>query len=45
MISRQALSGSPDIGVVAPRLAALAGLAVVMGWVGTRAFGAYQRSV
>jgi ABC-2 type transport system permease protein len=45
VISRQALSGSPDIGVVAPRLAALAGLAVVMGWVATRAFGAYQRSV
>ena len=45
VVSRQALSGAPDMGVVAPRLAALAGLAVVMGWVATRAFGAYQRSV
>jgi ABC-2 type transport system permease protein len=45
VISRQALSGSPEVGVVAPRLAALAGLAVVMAWVATRAFGAYQRSV
>ena len=45
VISRQALSGAPDVGVVAPRLAALVGLAVVMGWVATRAFGAYQRSI
>lgn len=44
VISRQALSGSPELGVVAPRLAALAVLAVVMAWVATRAFGVYQRS-
>jgi ABC-2 type transport system permease protein len=45
VISRQALSGSPGVGVVAPRLAALAALAVVMAWVATRAFSVYQRSV
>ncbi len=45
VISRQALSGSPEVGVVAPRLAALAALAVVMAWVATRAFSVYQRSV
>jgi len=45
VISREALSGAGDIGVMAPRLAALAGLAVVMAWVATRAFGVYQRSV
>jgi ABC-2 type transport system permease protein len=45
VVSRETLSGSPDLGMVAPRLAALAGLAVVMAWVATRAFGVYQRSV
>jgi ABC-2 type transport system permease protein len=45
VISRQALSGSPGVGVVAPLLAALAALAVVMAWVATRAFSVYQRSV
>ena len=45
VISRQTLSGSPELSVVAPRLAALAGLAVVMAWVATRAFGTYQKSV
>jgi ABC-2 type transport system permease protein len=45
VISRQALSGAADMGVVAPRLAALTGLGVVMAWVATRAFGVYQRSV
>ena len=44
VISREALSGSPQLGVVAPRLAALAALAVVMASVATRAFGVYQRS-
>jgi len=45
VVSRQALSGSPDWGAVAPRLAALAGLALVMAWLATRAFSAYQKSV
>jgi ABC-2 type transport system permease protein len=45
VISRQALSGAPEVGVVAPRLAALAALAVVMAWAATRAFSVYQRSV
>lgn len=43
--SREALLGSPDWSVVWPRLAALAGLALVMGWLATRAFSAYQRSL
>lgn len=43
--SRSLLSGSPDWGAVGPRLALLAGLAVVMAWLATRAFRAYQRSV
>lgn len=42
--SREALSGAPDWAVVAPRLGALATLALVMGWLATRAFAAYQRS-
>ena len=45
VISRQALSGSPELGLVGPRFAALAGLALVMAWVATRAFGTYQKSV
>lgn len=42
---RQALSATPDWAMVWPRLGALAGLALVMGWLATRAFGAYQRSL
>ena len=45
VVSRQALSASPDWGAVWPRLGALAVLALVMGWLATRAFRAYQRSV
>jgi ABC-2 type transport system permease protein len=45
VISRQALSASPDWGAIWPRLGAIATLAVVMAWVATRAFGAYQRSI
>jgi ABC-2 type transport system permease protein len=44
VVSRQALSAAPDWGAVWPRLGALAGLALVMGWLATRAFAAYQRS-
>jgi len=43
--SRETLLGSPDWSLVWPRLAALAGLAVVMAALATRTFGAYQRSV
>lgn len=42
--SREALSGTPDWSAVAPRLGALAALALVMGWLATRAFAEYQRS-
>lgn len=45
VVSRQGLSATPDWGVIGPRLAALAALALVMGWLATRAFGAYQKSV
>lgn len=43
--SREALSASPDWGVVGGRLGLLVVLAVVMTWLSTRAFRAYQRSV
>jgi ABC-2 type transport system permease protein len=42
--SREALSGSPDWGAVLPRLAGLVVLAIVVGWLATRAFRTYQRS-
>jgi len=45
VVSRSALSAAPDWSTVWPRLGALAGLALVMGWLATRAFAAYQRSV
>lgn len=43
-VSRQTLTGAADWSVVWPRLAALVATAWVMGWLATRAFGAYQRS-
>jgi ABC-2 type transport system permease protein len=43
--SREALSAGTDWGVVWPRLGLLAGLAAVMAWLATRAFGSYQRSL
>jgi ABC-2 type transport system permease protein len=43
--SRSALSATPDWGVVWSRLGALAVLAVLMSWLASRAFGAYQKSV
>ena len=43
--SREALSASPDWGIILGRGALLAGLAIVMSWLATRAFRAYQRSV
>ena len=42
--SRSALGGSPDWALVWSRLGLLAMLALLMGWLATRAFGAYQRS-
>lgn len=44
VVSREALSATPDWAAVWPRLGALVGLALVMGWLATRAFTAYQRS-
>jgi ABC-2 type transport system permease protein len=43
--ARAALSADTDWGVVLPRLGLLAALAVAMGWLATRAFGSYQRSL
>jgi ABC-2 type transport system permease protein len=43
--SRAALSAGTDWGVVLPRLGLLAGLAAVVGWLATRAFRSYQRSL
>ena len=43
--SRETLLGSPDWGMVWPRLAALAVLALLMAATATRTFGAYQRSL
>ncbi len=42
--SREALSAHTAWGAVLPRLGWLALLAVVMGWLATRAFRTYQRS-
>jgi ABC-2 type transport system permease protein len=43
--SREALASSPDWGIVLWRLALLAACTAVMGWLATRSFRAYQRSV
>jgi ABC-2 type transport system permease protein len=43
--SREALFSGTDWGAVWPRLGALIALAIVMAWLGTRAFRSYQRSV
>ncbi len=43
--ARAALAAGTDWGVVLPRLGLLAALAVLMGWLATRAFGSYQRSL
>jgi ABC-2 type transport system permease protein len=42
--SREALQRSPDWGLVLDRTALLLALAIVMGWLATRAFRTYQRS-
>ena len=39
------LAAAPDWGSVWPRLGALTALAVVMSWLATKAFAAYQRSL
>jgi len=44
-VSRQALSADPDWFVVWSRLGFLAGIALAMAWLATRAFSAYQKSV
>lgn len=44
VVSREALLGDTDWGVVAGRGGLLLGLAVVMAWLATRAFRSYQRS-
>jgi ABC-2 type transport system permease protein len=43
--SRETLFSGTDWGAVWPRLGALIALAAAMAWLGTRAFGSYQRSV
>ncbi|HKC28462.1 MAG TPA: ABC transporter permease [Jatrophihabitans sp.] len=43
--ARAALSAHTDWGVVLPRLGFLFALAVLMAWLGTRAFSSYQRSL
>jgi ABC-2 type transport system permease protein len=43
--SREALSASPDWSLVGGRLALLVVVAALMGWLATRAFRTYQRSV
>ena len=44
VVSREGLSASTDWAAMWPRLGALAALAVVMSWLATQAFRAYQRS-
>jgi ABC-2 type transport system permease protein len=44
LVGREALSTTPDWGVVWSRLGALGVLVLVMSWLATRAFGVYQRS-
>ncbi|WP_129668433.1 ABC transporter permease [Phytoactinopolyspora endophytica] len=43
--SREALAGATDWGVVAGQTGFLVALALLMGWLATRAFRAYQRTV
>ena len=43
--SREALLANPDWGQVWSRLGLLLGLAALMAWLATRAFGSYQRSL
>jgi ABC-2 type transport system permease protein len=43
--ARAALSAHPNWGLVLPRFGLLLALAVITGWLATRAFRAYQRSV
>jgi ABC-2 type transport system permease protein len=43
--ARQSLSAGTAWGAVWPRLGLLAGLALTMAWLATRAFGSYQRSI
>jgi len=45
VVSRETLLGDADWALVWPRVAALALAALVMGWLATRAFGAYQNSL
>lgn len=42
---REAVSSSPDWALIGTKMGFLAALALLCGWLATRAFGAYQRSV
>ncbi len=42
---REALVTHPNWGIVGPRMLALAVFALICGWLGTRAFRVYQRSI
>ncbi|MEO7068948.1 MAG: ABC transporter permease [Nostocoides sp.] len=44
VVSRETLQGGADWSLVWPRFGALVAAAAVMGWLATRAFGAYQKS-
>jgi ABC-2 type transport system permease protein len=44
-VGRQMLAADVDWGIVGTRAAALAALAVAAGWLSSRAFRSYQRSV
>ena len=45
VVSREGLAAAPDWAAIWPRLGALTALAIVMSWLATKAFAAYQRSV
>lgn len=42
---RESVSSSPDWALIGTKMGLLAALALLCGWLATRAFGAYQRSV
>ena len=45
VVSREGLAAAPDWAAIWPRLGALTALAILMNWLATKAFTAYQRSV
>jgi ABC-2 type transport system permease protein len=44
-VARPSLAASPDWGTVWANLGGLTAVALVLGYLGTRAFGSYQRSL